>query len=371
MKKILFVFVVSLVCASCIKEEAPNVEADIEYCVIREAEVLIQKSDTLYKVGTESNVIHLKVKENSDLSQLAPEFILTEGASIDPPSGTALDFSNGQEHQYVVTSEDGNWQKQYTLGFAELEVFTSFGFEHCDLDPEFGKYYRFYELLQTGEKDYLWSTGNAGFMMAKSGALPDEYPSIINAQGRTGACAKLETKDVGIFGAMVGMRLAAGNLFIGTFDVLNATSKPLEATHFGVPFNKKPLALKGWYKYKAGESFQNADGKIVDSEVDKPDIYAVLYENSASNGDAVSLNGSDVLTSSYVVAYARTQSISNADDWSEFNLDFTYLKDIDKERLDAFGYNITVVFSSSINGAKFYGAVGSTFCIDDVELVCE
>lgn len=39
-----------------------------------------------------------------------------------------------------------------------------------------------------------------------------------------------------IFGGLVGMPIAAGNLFIGSFDVNNAMSNPLQATKFGLPF---------------------------------------------------------------------------------------------------------------------------------------
>ncbi len=54
---------------------------------------------------------------------------------------------------------------------------------------------------------------------------------------------------------MVGMPIAAGNLFIGSFDMLNAITNPLSATRFGTPFYNKPLRLTGYYKYKAGEQF--------------------------------------------------------------------------------------------------------------------
>ena len=51
------------------------------------------------------------------------------------------------------------------------------------------------------------------------------------------------------------MPIAAGNLFIGSFDMLNASTNPLSATRFGTPFYNKPLRLTGYYKYKAGEQF--------------------------------------------------------------------------------------------------------------------
>lgn len=371
MRNTILMVVASVLFSSCIKEEAPNAEADIECCVIKNPRILVQESDTLYKVGTENNSILLRVRANCDLSMLAPEFILSEGATIDPPSGTALDFSNGIVRKYTVTSEDGNWQKTYDLCFKVPFVSTHFGFEHAELDAEFSKYYCFYEMAANGEKERIWATGNPGFMLAKSQITPDEYPSVLYEKGRTGSCVKLETKDIGSFGAMMGMRLAAGNIFIGSFDVLNASFKPLEATHFGIPFNKKPITLKGWYKYEAGKSFEDAKGEVVAGKVDEPDVYAVLYENTSENGEAVVLDGSNIQTSEHVVAIARAKSLSGAVDWTEFDLPFDYLKPINQERLDAFGYNMTVVFSSSLNGALFIGAIGSSFYIDDVDLVCE
>lgn len=49
---------------------------------------------------------------------------------------------------------------------------------------------------------------------------------------------------------MFGSPIAAGNLFTGSFELnFGDTGK---STHFGVPFHKTPLALVGYYKYKAG-----------------------------------------------------------------------------------------------------------------------
>lgn len=358
----------SMVLASCIKDEALNSEADIEYCIIRDTEVLLQPSDSVYGVGTETNLITIKVKANSDLSRMSPEFLLTEGATINPQSGTVLDFSNTQEQEYVVTSEDGEWQKTYVLRFKEPVIPTVYNFENYEIESINGKYYRFYEQPLNENKEYMWSSGNAGFMIAKSSALPSEYPTAPYEFGRTGACVKLETKDVGEFGAMVGMRIAAGNIFIGEFDIMNATSKPVEATKFGVPFCFKPKQLNGWFKYKAGDKLQDAKGNELVG-VDRPDIYAVLYENTSESGDKVVLNGSNILSSQYVVAVARASEITNTDEWTEFSLPFSYLKDVDQERLNVFGYNITVVFSSSVDGGSFIGAVGSTLLVDDVELL--
>ena len=171
---------------------------------------------------------------------------------------------------------------------------------------------------------------------------------------------------------MVNMRIAAGNLFIGTFDVANALKDPMVATRFGLPFNKKPLRFEGYYKFRPGEKFQNRKGTIIEGRVDEPDLYAVLYKNTDENGQPVTLKGDDVLTHPNIVALARIQNpVHDFNNWTFFNLDFEYFKPFDARLAYSYGYNLAVVFTSSIEGASFEGAVGSTLLIDEVRVICE
>ena len=71
--------------SSCIREEAPNAEADILSC--RLPGVVMTTSPIIT-----NNSINIFVGPGTDISSLAPEFTLTPGATIDPPSGTARDF---------------------------------------------------------------------------------------------------------------------------------------------------------------------------------------------------------------------------------------------------------------------------------------
>lgn len=50
--------------------------------------------------------------------------------------------------------------------------------------------------------------------------------------------SEIRDKNTGSFGAGVNMPIAAGNLFIGKFDVSNALADALRATQFGLPFIK-------------------------------------------------------------------------------------------------------------------------------------
>ena len=44
-------------------------------------------------------------------------------------------------------------------------------------------------------------------------------------------------------------------------------------------------------------------------------------------------------------------------------------KYIDKEKLTAGKYNVAIVFTSSLEGDHFNGAIGSTLLIDEAELI--
>ena len=84
--------------SSCIRDEAPNAEADILSC--RLPGVVMTTSPIIT-----NNSINIFVGPGTDISSLAPEFTLTPGATIDPPSGTARDFHSPQ--QYTVTAAIG------------------------------------------------------------------------------------------------------------------------------------------------------------------------------------------------------------------------------------------------------------------------
>lgn len=82
------------------------------------------------------------------------------------------------------------------------------------------------------------------------------------------------------------------------------------------------------------------------------------------------LHGDDVLTNPLIVAVARLPEIKATDEWTQFDIDFEYRGEIDRKLLAERGYSLTVVFTSSIGGATFEGAIGSTLCIDEVKVIC-
>lgn len=377
MKKLFLYLPVVLLFSSCIQEEALNAEADIVACTIMNEEG-IPDENVKGDLFIGNNMIAVQAMPFIELAKLAPVFTLTPGATVVPASGTVRDFSTPQE--YTVTSQDGQWSKVYKVIIDTFRLPVKYDFEHYEVS---GKYQVFYEdVAKQGVsfKQYIWASGNAGYAMTGN-YTPENYPTAVAlGEGISGTNAlKLTTKSTGAFGTMVKMPIAAGNLFIGNFDVTNATKDPLAATLFGLTFDRKPLTLKGYYKYKAGSTYKqfvNNDRTqkyvTMPNITDRGDIYAVLYE---STPEMPRLNGANILSNSNTIAIARVQNITDVEDYVSFDVNFEYGKPgqlvFDKQKLTDYKYNLALVFTSSIEGAYFAGAEGSVLWVDKVEIIFE
>ena len=364
---------------SCFKDEAPNAECDIQKAFVvmdNWDAVFNNQTDASIDVPSNTSQISFEVKDNANISKMSPQFQLTPGATISPASGTELDFSNNARHKYTVTSEDGAWTREYYVGFGSKLLPLKYSFENIDffIDRDgTEKYHQWYDYSRGSDSKIYrdWATGNGGFKLSMGKAPYEDYPTVSVEGGVRGRCVKLTTRSTGPFGVMSNMRIAAGNLFIGEFDTKPALTNTMAATRFGLPFDKKPLRLTGYYKYAPGETYQDKAGKPVEGKTDHGDIYAVLYRNRDEQGNEVMLFGEDSKTNPNIVALAEMKEIPETDTWTPFEISFDYFKDIDPNILQRQGYSLTVVFTSSTDGAYYEGAPGSTLYIDDVEIVCE
>lgn len=372
----------ALLATSCIKDEPLNSECDIEICKVHhEASdtVFYVVSDTLQEVNSVDTVINFYTRSRinpQDLSQVRVTFDLTPGATITPANGSVQDFSQGGV-VYTVISEDKRWSRKYKVRFVPMAILNPvFDFETVELEQPRERFYNWFAFDEEQVRQDLWATGNSGFALSRSSAKPHEYPSVMLEQGVSGKGVKLKTCSTGAFGAMVNMRIAAGNLFLGSFDTQNALKDAMKATRFGVPVNRKPVRFTGYYKFQPGEKFQDRYGIEVPGRVDAPDAYAVLYKNTDENGLPVTLYGDDVLTHKNIVAIARVPEfkvtgVADTCAWEHFDLPLEYKQELNMARLRNFGYNLAVVFTSSIEGATFCGAVGSTLLVDESTIIYE
>lgn len=366
--------------SSCFKEEPLNAECDIEQAYIHADLLFTNPSDTLVNVQSDQTKIEFTMRPFAALTKQAPIFRLTPGATISPESGSLQDFSKGPV-TYVVTSENKQWSRTYQVsikkGQTTMPNEKEFEFE----DAYLSKGYYNWQENWNGDLLDIWATGNSGFNISNPSAKPEEYPTVMIKDGYKGKGVKLTTKRTSKLADIVHKPIAAGNLFIGQFDATDALNDAMKATKFGRPFSfsAKPVKLEGWYKYQAGEKFTDKNMQELDRH-DYGTIYAVLYENIDEKGNAVLLYGDNVQTSKQIVALALVGethddngkvAIGNTWEWHHFSVDFKYKKAIAPIKLKNGGYSLTIVSSSSSDGANFLGAVGSTLWIDSFKLICE
>ena len=112
---------------------------------------------------------------------------------------------------------------------------------------------------------------------------------------------------------------------------------------------------------------------VADFRKDKKDtwdIYAIFYETDEKTK---TLDATNRFDHPNLISIARIdeKDRKETDEWTEFYLPFVTKtgKTVDKDKLKAGKYNVAIVFSSSIEGDYFRGAVGSTLHIDEVELI--
>ena len=248
---------------------------------------------------------------------------------------------------------------------APIYTETTFSFEHF----ENAKYTTWYEEDANGTRLNWWATANAGFQMSGQGKTPADFPTSVDSAGVKGCCVKLTTRSTGMFGKMMEMPIAPGNIFIGEFLTANATKAPLEATRFGLAIApSRPVSLTGYYKYTPGEVFTNKTMQEIPERIDTCAIYSVLYEIDPENFEP--LNGSNVLSSDRIVLVAQLENPGAENEWIEFEIPYQEFGGniFDRKKLENGEYAITIVASSSKGGEVFEGAVGSTLYIDELKI---
>ena len=309
------------------------------------------------------------------LKALVPTVEVSDKATVTPASREAQDFSNGKVVTYTVTAEDGT-VAEYKVSIAgsmaiyDFEDWTA-GVEGQAPDMTF-------------YNPNGWGSSNAGAQMLKAMHYTDSYVVMETDDAHSGEKAALiksiDTKGGSLLGIAI-PKVTTGSLFLGNFvvDILNT----LNSTKFGIPYDKKPLSLKGWYKYTPGPEYyivnetpyaQHCHEAVLDeTKTDEFMISAVLYETDEYDLSDWSdcLTGtadaeSNIYTSSRIAAIAQLTGGEQAE-WTEFNLNLEWKKDYNPEAK----YRFAIICSASKDGDKFWGAPKSTLIVDDFELVSE
>ena len=366
-----YLALLAMMLTSCIKDEPQNMECDILEAWVDDGSLarhFYQLTDMrISDLPSGADQLLFTVRQRSSLPAIPVYFNLTPGATITPASGSAQDFSGGPV-VYTVTSEDGQWHRTYTVDFREAILPTiGYDFEDFELSAN-GKYYVWYSQGGEGTKEYIWASGNEGFMIAKPNAAAADYPTVPDENGFDGCCVRLTTRSTGSWGKTFKKPIAAGNLFLGSFNSQYALTNTLKTTEMGIAYTREPVKVTGYYKYSPGDVFTDKDFHEVSDRTDEASIYSVLYVNHDAEGNEVMLHGDDVLSSPCIVRKAQVETLPATDEWQRFEMVFEGTAPIDAALLANRGYNLAIVFSSSKTGDTFEGAVGSTLYIDKVEI---
>ncbi len=358
----------------CIRDEAASSECDI-YGVSEEWLSSLPSGFLLGSPVVKNRSVAFMVSADADVSALAPKFLISPGATIFyvqedgtvvPYDATQLiDFSMPQT--FRVVSEDEAWSKDYLVSFdppRPLDIcdFEDFGYNDAETYQRL-----FWKQTDGSVATNLWDSGNAGFAFTGQAKTPLDYPTtfIADETSYDGRYACLRTLSTGSFGSMVGMPIAAGNLFLGEFQVMNAVANPLQATRFGLQIVKaEPESIECVYRYTPGANMVGGEA----GEIDACDIYAVLFKVDPNAVEP--LFGDNVKTDERIVAIAELQDGTAKEAWTAVRIPFVMREgqQFDEEQFRMGGYALTIVMTSSREGAYFHGAPGSTLCVDNLKI---
>ena len=319
--------------------------AEVDSLVIGEPVIDTAEKTVTFVVADTAKAEHLAI--------LVPTFEISPKATVTPASGVAQDFSNGKVVTYTITAEDGT--------VAEWKVSVN------------GNTSRYSFETWSGDDPEGWATCNPAVTLIKSlgfiGGISYDgpLPITVDENGFEGKAVKLQSIDTtggDILGTPV-PKVTAGSMFLGTFNATAAVTEgdAMATTRFGIMYDKKPLAVKGYYKYTPGTNFYVGTELNTERE-DACALSAVLYEVT---DEKETLNGNDIYTSDKIVAMAQFTNGNAVENWTEFELELEYTKDYDPTKL----YKFAVIFSASEDGAAYNAAVGSTLWIDEVTILNE
>lgn len=302
-----------------------------------------------------------------NLKELVPTIEISRKASVDPASGSKVDFSGGSV-KFTVTAEDGKSKTEYTVSYQRVGKydFEEWIAENTHKDPEMVYY------IPIGE----WASCNPGVYFLKMFGKADRFSVTESSKedaftGET--AARIETLQTntedGKGGALYPV-VTTGTLFLGKFQTVLGNT--LLSTKFGIPYAKKPIAVRGNYKYTSGNKFYRCPdpGKyntviLEENTTDECAINAILYE--IENDEDEYLTGVNAYDSDKLVAVAKLEDGTVKDKYTEFNIELKYSKPYDSAKK----YRFAIICSSSKDGDTFSGAPGSILYVDDIEVISE
>lgn len=210
----------------------------------------------------------------------------------------------------------------------------------------------------------FWDTGNHGAMSMKASLGVGEnitHPTTSIFHTGTQA-AELVSQFIGL--GSLG-KLAAGNIFTGTYDKTSGTNGELT---FGRPFNgTHPVKLRVWVNYRPGTVDKYSGAHLNAGDIDQAQIYVALADRTFSIKTATKQFFDS--NAEGILAYGEHTMTGNVG--ADGQLQMIEIPIAPRAGfLTAKPSVIVIVASASKYGDYFEGA-NSTLIIDDVELVYE
>jgi hypothetical protein len=241
-----------------------------------------------------------------------------------------------------------------------------------------------------------WATSN---VMAKVAGVVKTNTSVFPEKRGDGMCARMETRyeSVKVFGLVDIEVIAAGSVFLGTVhEPIKGTKNPQAMLQSGVPFSKKPKALRFDYKVKAApeKNRVRSTGFSRKSTVAGQDSLAVIlllqkrWEDAEGNvyskrvGTMVQRyteSTSDwVNDATYPILYGNITSKPEYKPYMRIQVEERYtlnskgksvpIQEVGWAEPGEAPTHMVLQFTSSHGGA-YIGSPGNTFWIDNVELI--
>ena len=241
-----------------------------------------------------------------------------------------------------------------------------------------------------------WATSN---VMAKVAGVVKTNTSVFPEKRGDGMCARMETRyeSVKVFGLVDIEVSAAGSVFLGTVhEPIKGTKNPQAMLQSGVPFSKKPKALRFDYKVKAApeKNRVRSTGFSRKSTVAGQDSLAVIlllqkrWEDEEGNvyskrvGTMVQRYTEStpdwVNDATYPILYGNITSKPEYKPYMRIQVEERYtlnskgksvpIQEVGWAEPGEAPTHMVLQFTSSHGGA-YIGSPGNTFWIDNVELI--
>lgn len=331
--------------------------------------------------GAGNKEVTIIIKEDLSAAELAAlnlTIATSANATITPGSSNPATLATSEAfgYEFTVTAEDGVATNVYKIRFLKRKVYN---FETWTPVNPTAAANMIYDICPP------WSNANAGAQFLKIlNKYPknDPFPTIgtddaDDVYSGTYA-ASLTTRKITKF--LSYPELVPGSMFLGSF-ITNATN-PLNSTKFGIEFHGRPIKVKGKYKYAPGTPFYENGNQENNARTDGPAMTAVMFEVDDFSAESVDhtkgathnpnnyLDGSNLLTSTRILAKVQERNYPATSTFSDFDLVLQYGQNGNVYN-PAQNYKFVVVFSSSKDGDIFDGAHLSKLVIDEVYLYYE